>query len=95
MLRTKWHLDPPSRLPQQTWAENWGLCLLGGAVDMGPHLTQCRLGRGISVPSALIDQVVWPQQTWAENLGKTMLSFGEEELGPHLAQCGQGRGLPP
>jgi len=26
-LRTKWHLDPSSRLfGHKTWAENWGLC---------------------------------------------------------------------
>ena len=25
-LRTKWHLDHPAFWPQQTWAENWGLC---------------------------------------------------------------------
>ena len=31
--------------PQQTWTENWGLCPFWG--ELGPHLTQRRLGRGL------------------------------------------------
>jgi len=38
----------PDVWPQQTWAENWGLCgacaLLG---ELGPHLTQCGRDRGL------------------------------------------------
>jgi len=30
----------PAVWPQQTWAENWGLCPFGGG-GLGPHLTQC------------------------------------------------------
>jgi len=35
----------PAIWPQQTWAENWGICpfFLGG--ELGPHLTQCGLGK--------------------------------------------------
>jgi len=32
--------------PQRTLAENWGLCPFRGG-EVGPHLTQCRLGRGL------------------------------------------------
>jgi len=64
--------------------------------ELGPHLTQCGLGRGLppySVPSAiLIHPLVWPQQTWAENLGVLYL-FRRGELGCYLTQCGLGRGL--
>jgi len=31
--------------PQQTWAKNGGLCTVGG--ELGHHLTQCRLYRGL------------------------------------------------
>ena len=30
----------PAIWPQQTWAENWGLCPFGEG-KLGPHLTQC------------------------------------------------------
>ena len=38
-----------------TWAEKWGLLvppILGGGVswELGPHLTQCGLGRGLYLP---------------------------------------------
>jgi len=33
--------------PQQTWAENWGLCPLFEGGELGPHLGQCCLGRGL------------------------------------------------
>ena len=35
--------------PQQTWAENWGAGAVPpfGGGKLGPHLTQCRLGRGL------------------------------------------------
>jgi len=33
--------------PQQIWAENWGLCPFG-AGELGPSLTQCGQGRGLS-----------------------------------------------
>jgi len=31
--------------PQQSRAKNWGLCAFWG--ELGPHLTQCGLGRGL------------------------------------------------
>ena len=38
--------------------------------ELGPHLTQCILGRCL-LPNqaALIHQAVWPQQTWVKNWG--------------------------
>ena len=56
----------PAVWPQHTWAENWGLCPFWG--ELGLHLTQCGLGRGLppyqvtSDPSnrlATIDRVKW------------------------------------
>jgi len=32
---------------QQTWAENWGLLCPFPWGELGPHLTQCRPGRGL------------------------------------------------
>jgi len=36
----------PAIWPQQICAENWGLCPFGEG-ELGPHLTQCRQGRGL------------------------------------------------
>ena len=62
---------------------------------LGPHLTQCRLGRGLppcQVPS-------WSIQPFGHNRHGPKICggsapLGRGELGPHLTQCGQGRGLP-
>jgi len=38
----------PAVWPRQTWAENWGRAFFWrGMGQLGPHLTQCRLGRGL------------------------------------------------
>ena len=53
-LPTKWHLIRPAVCPQQTWAENWGVCPFWRREERGPHPTQCGLGRWLSpyqVPS--------------------------------------------
>ena len=34
--------------PQQIWAENWGGCATLREGELGPHLTQCGQGRGLS-----------------------------------------------
>ena len=48
-LRAKFHLDPSSRLGTIDTAENLGgLCRFFKEVELRPHLTQCRLGRGLS-----------------------------------------------
>ena len=36
----------PAVWPQQTWAENWGLCCFGGG-ELDVHLTQCGQCRGL------------------------------------------------
>jgi len=48
-LRTKWHLDPSSRLATIDIGQKWGIVVplwreLG---DLVPHLTQCGLSRGL------------------------------------------------
>jgi len=61
-LHTKWHLSP-AVWPQRTLPKIWGCAPLGEG-ELGPHLTQCRVGRGLptSVPSdILIHPAVWPQ----------------------------------
>jgi len=44
-LHNKWHLDASSRLATIKWAENGGSGGSGG--QLGPHPTQCHLGRGL------------------------------------------------
>ena len=48
-LRNKWHLDPYSRLATTDIAENWGVggCAPFRRGELGPHLTQYRLGRDL------------------------------------------------
>ena len=43
-----------------------------GGGQLGPHVTQCRLGRGLppyQLNGILIHPADWSQQTWAENWG--------------------------
>jgi len=44
-LRTKWHLDPSSRLATTVMGRKLGDVPLWRG--LGPHLTQCGLGRGL------------------------------------------------
>ena len=37
----------PAVCAQYTWAENRGLCPLFRGGELGPYLTQCRLGQGL------------------------------------------------
>jgi len=62
----------------------------------GPHLTQCRLGRGLP-PCQVASSSIQPfdYNRWAEKWGCCALSLlFMGELGPHLTQYGRGRGLP-
>ena len=43
---TKWHLSPSSRLATTDIGGKWGLCPFRGG-ELGPHLTQCRVGQGL------------------------------------------------
>ena len=69
----------PAIWPQRTLAEKWGLCLFRGG-KLGPHHTQCRLGRGYTSVSSgvLIHPAVWPQWTWADNWGVPLPFWGEQ-----------------
>ena len=65
-LPIKWHLDPSSRLATTDTGRK-----LGGGVplfkgELGSHVTQCGLGRGL-LSVTLIHATVWPQhvgQNW-------------------------------
>ena len=79
----------PAVWPQQTWAENWGCyaTFWGGA--LGPHLTQCRLGRSLpsyQVASCKIHPAIWPQQIRAENCGDCA-PLGKGELSLNVARA--------
>jgi len=64
--------------------------------ELGPHLTQSRLGRGLAAYQAcdiLIHAAIWSATDMGRKLGGCA-PLGERELGPYLTQCGQGRSLP-
>jgi len=88
-LRTKWHINPFSRLATTDMGRKLG-------EELGPRLTQCRRVEAyLHIPSGiLVYPTVWPQQTWAENWGTVPL-FGGAGVGAHLTQCRLGRGIPP
>jgi len=68
-----------------------GLRPYGG---LGPHLTQCRLGRGL----APYQVASWSIQPFGHNRHGPKIGvcpFGDGELCPHLTQYGQSWGLPP
>jgi len=69
-----------------------GICPFFGGGELGPHLTQCRLGRGLPPYQVASGSM----QLFGRNRygPKIVPLWGEGELGPHLTQCGQGRGLP-
>ena len=46
-LRTKWHLDPSSRLATIDMGRKLGAPLPFRGGELGPHLTQSRLGRDL------------------------------------------------
>ena len=46
-LRTKWRLNLYSRLATTDMGRKLGVCAPFGE-GLGPHLTQCRLGRGLA-----------------------------------------------
>jgi len=64
--------------------------------ELGPHLTQCRLGHGLPLykwhldPSSCLATIHGPE------IGEGCCPpFWRGELGPRLTQCRLGRGLPP
>ena len=83
-LHAKWHLDPSSRLGTIDTAENWGgLCRFFEEVELGPHLTQCRLGRGLYLPTK------WHLDP-SSHLATTDMGRKFRELGSHLTQKSSG-----
>jgi len=67
-LRSKWHLDPSSRLATIRGAKSGGLlCPFLVGSDLGPHLTQCGRGRELLNAKFHLDPsvhpTVWPQYT--------------------------------
>jgi len=88
-FRIKWHPGSSSRLATIDMGRKMGDCVPFRRGQLGPRLTQCRLGRGLP-PYQVAD---WPQQTWTEKWGLLYPLFGGSC--PHLTQCGIGRGLPP
>ena len=68
-LRTKWHLDPSSRLATTDMGRNLGDCAPWGGAGSASN-TMLPGTRPTIVPSGiLINPAVWPQQKWAENWG--------------------------
>jgi len=93
-LPTKWHLNPSSHLATTDMGRKLGApptFLLG---ELGPHLTQCGLGRGLP-PYQVASLSIQPfsHNRHGPKIGGYALFWGE--LGPHVTQCSQGRGLPP
>jgi len=64
---------------------NLGLCPFREG-ELGPHLTQCRVGRRPSVPSGiLIHAALWSQLDVGRKL-EASAPFWGGGLGPHLTQ---------
>ena len=70
---------------QRTLAENWGLCTFRGG-ELGPRLTQCRVGRGLP-PYQVASSSMQPfgRNRHGPKIGGLCTLFGEG-LGPDLTQ---------
>jgi len=94
-LCTKCYFDPSSHLAITVIDRKLGGCapFLGG--EMGPHLAQCGLGRGL--PPYQVAS--WHIQLFGHNRNEPKIGglcpLGEGELGTHLAQCGLDGSPPP
>ena len=66
-----------------------------GEGELGPHLTQCRLGWDLS-PYQVASWSIQPFgcNRYGPKIGGLCPPLGEREVGPHLTQCAEGRGLP-
>jgi len=82
----------PAVWPQQTWAENRGLCRFGGAGS--PSNTVSPWPRPTSLPSGMVIQP-FGHNRHGLKIGAMLLFWGEGELGPHIMQCGLRRCLTP
>jgi len=81
----------------QAFGQKWGLlCPFFRGGELGLHLTQCPMGRGLPLYQV---GAVWSIQPFGHNrhgpkIGGCGPFLAGEELGPHLTQCGIGCGLP-
>jgi len=67
--------------------KSWGCCAPIG--ELGSHLTQCRLGRGLP-PYPVAFRSIQPfghNRHGPKIKGALVSLFGREKLGPHLTQC--------
>jgi len=71
--------------PQQIWAENWGggLCSFG-AVELGPRLTQCGQGRGLSFQVSS-----WSVQPFGHNTPKLETAGQTDRTGQWFDSIGR------
>jgi len=83
-LHTKWHLSPSSRLATTDIGQKLGgLCPFRGG-ELGPHLTQCRVVRGLPKYQVASMQPFGHDRRGPKIGGSD--PFREEGLGPHLTQ---------
>ena len=85
----EWHLDPSNRLATIDMGRKLGTMPPFWGGDLGPHLVQCGLGRGL--PPYQVTS--WSMQPFCNNRHGLKIGscapLGGGELGPHLTQCGQ------
>jgi len=86
-LRTKWHLNPYSRLATIHAPKSGSCCVPFLWVGSGPHLTQCRLGRGLPPYQVAF----WSIQPFGHNSDGPKIGgcAALGELGSHATQCGR------
>ena len=98
LFHTKWHLDLSSRLGTIEMGGKWeGYAPFWGG-ELGPHLAQCGLGRGLP-PHRVAS---WFIQLFGHNWHGPKIGGGlapvpflwRRELGLHLTQCRLGQNLP-
>jgi len=85
----------PAVWPQQTRAKNggWG-CVPLFQVELGPHVTQYGLGRGLPSTKWHLDLCSCLATIRVPKLGVLCPAPFGGEWGSHLTQCRLGRGLP-
>jgi len=87
LSRTKWHLDPSSRLATiGAWAKiGRGVSLpFFQGVPGSPSNTKSPEPRPVSIPSGILVHPRTLAKIWE------LCPFREGEMGPHLTQCGVG-----
>jgi len=85
-LHAKCHLDPSSRLATIDMGRKWGAPPLFGEGEVGSHLTQCRLGRGVPPCQAHLDPCSrLATIDMGRKLGELCSLLGRG-LGPHRTQ---------